>query len=684
MLTKLNFRTSRTAPKADAAPFQRHASKLAGKALVDAMALERIAFTGRFGVELEMEGITLGHLRELVAGYLGPEAREVKGGILDAAGRLWEVKPDLLNIVELATPPLCGAEDLRLLQGLAAVLAQAGASATEDTGVHVHVDASELSNAQIVRLLGLVAQHETDLVSALKMHPGRQFYCGDARRSALAPMLTNMPEGRTDLMRAYRGSRPVKCLGLNVEHLAPGHFGTLELRYFNGTLDPCTIGCHVGLALAFARFASKDGPMPTAASLAAQGHLPTLLQSLDLQPEDPPSIFLYRNMLGLALPQMVAPLTAASPPTILEIKPFVDMTVPEGIARSILITLPKAARSHLAHAARLYLATTRQTGLHGREMLALSRLGFMACQTLLETHGAALEQLESGTQRAEGLAWLAKNANDLPPLQAAFGALPLAYMIAAPKEKTRRLLDRLRAADVPLRSDAISLETFQRLAYMDDARIDFHLRIWQHEALHGCNDANARCLVLDYVVACLTGVSEPDAQRVLKLLRRVGLPFEATTLAAQAFRGLAALPNAEAYLKLWLEYAPTWCASSREKQRLMEDLMAKPYYLLQQQIPLVDGLFDARPGYSSIRDMMKQINEVPISRLQAVGEALRHVAPHLKVRHHLLALPRSLASIDPAKLRSFVAAPISLRDVSKDDELYVVQCMAQGKAPYAT
>ena len=641
------------------------------------MAPEHLALAGRFGVELEMEGLTLGRLRQVVADYLGPEARDVKGGVLDRHGRLWEVKPDLFSIVEVATPPLSGLEDVRILQGLAARLMQAGATVSTETGVHVHVDARELSEGQIVRLLGLVAHHEADLISALKMHPEREFYCGDVRRSALAPMLTDIPKGRTALMRAYRGPNPVKCLGLNVEHLAPSNFGTLELRYFNGTLNPSVIGAHVGLALAFVRFAQQKGPMPSAASVAGGGDLPTLLHALDLRPNDPPSIFLYRNMLGLGLPPPIEKAAAHPRPKMLEMAPFVKMGVDEATATEILAALPRSARIALVDAAKSYLAAIQHTTLHGREMLALSRMSPTAIRALIGAHAPALQGLKAAEQRAEALAWLSENASDYAAMQEAFGELTFPYMIAAPRASTLRLLARLRTHEIPLQCDTIPLEAFQKLAYMQEHLADLHLDTWKRQTRDAV-DPYQRNIALQHIVNTFAGVPEEHIRRVLHMLHEADLPFD-MQITTRAFRALAALPDAQAYLDVWLEHAPTWCRTPWDKQRFLEDVTQKPLDLLRAQVHMIDGLPRANNGYSPLRDMMQVVDPIPLDRLPGVSEALRHVAPHLKHLDHLKGLPRPFGRIDPAKLRAFVQTPLDLSQVSEADELYVIQAWAQGK-----
>ena len=598
MIVRPHILASHPTSKRQNDPFYRAATSLADRALADAMGIDRMTLTGRFGVELEMEGISLDQLREIVAAYLGPEARGVKGGILDKDGRLWEVKPDILPVVELATPPLCGADDVRLLQGLAQRLTQAGATVSEETGVHVHVDARKLDERQIVRLLGLVAHHESSLVSALKVHASRLFFCGDARLSALAPMVADVPKGRAALMRAYRGPHAAKCLGLNVEHLAPGHFGTLELRYFNGTLNPSIIGCHVGLASAFVRFASKDGPLPAVESITGDGDLPTLLHKLDLQPHDPPSIFLYRNMLGLKLPRAHSTPMLHPAPTMLEVAPFVRLEVDKDIARQILTPLRKAARSSLLDAARTYVKATKSKALHGREMLALSRLDPQTRKLIIGEYGSALGRLQAAEHRAEGLAWLASNPDDLLTIRATFGEFPLLYAIAAPRAMTMRLLGTLRAMHVPLRPEAISRDAFQKLAYMDDAQVRFCLDAWQRRAHHASDDLTDRGHTLEHVLACLRGVSQPDALRVMDLLDKAGMPWDAYTLSAGTFRVLADLPDAQTYLDVWLAYAPVWCPTPLEKQRFLDDIVSIPIDLLQARVAAIAALPGPSPKYA--------------------------------------------------------------------------------------
>ena len=236
-------------------------------------------FTSKFGVEIEMTGIT----RAAAALALEPVLQGLSyhnGGAYDTYsvpdddGRSWklvsdgsirsETKGGSRSFedfrVELVTPVLTYAEDMELLQNVVRALRKAGACVNDSCGIHIHLDGANQTVRSLKNWVNIVASKNDLLYKSLEVAPERLFYCqkvdadlveackgAKTMRALEAAWYRTYPDGRRGCSEHYHCSR-YHFLNLHSFFAADHH--TVELRGFNSTLHAGRVRSYVALALA--------------------------------------------------------------------------------------------------------------------------------------------------------------------------------------------------------------------------------------------------------------------------------------------------------------------------------------------------------------------------------------------------------------------------------------------------
>lgn len=148
----------------------------------------------RFGIEIEMTGITRAAAAKVIAGHFHTTASHV-GGTYDAYtvrsddGRQWKLVSDASihcetrrgstsnkeYSVELVSP-ICRYEDIPTVQEIVRQLRHAGAKVNDSCGIHVHVDASPHDVKTLRNIVNIMASKEDLLYKALDVQVDRQYY----------------------------------------------------------------------------------------------------------------------------------------------------------------------------------------------------------------------------------------------------------------------------------------------------------------------------------------------------------------------------------------------------------------------------------------------------------------------------------------------------------------------------
>ena len=237
----------------------------------------------RWGLELEMTGITRLEAAKVMADFFGNPFKGVGGTydkytVPDSIGRKWTVMSDSSidqqrrdgdTIVELVSSgydvelvtPVCDYSDIETLQRLVDRLENAGAFINSSCGIHVHVDGKGHTPKSIRNIINIVASKNDLLYRSLEILPERRSYC----RQLDSRLVDQMNKYRPDTMQRiedtwYRCLPDDERLRSQRYHASRYHFlnlhsffhgnGTIEFRGFNSSLDIGKVKTAVQLSLA--------------------------------------------------------------------------------------------------------------------------------------------------------------------------------------------------------------------------------------------------------------------------------------------------------------------------------------------------------------------------------------------------------------------------------------------------
>lgn len=229
----------------------------------------------KFGIEIELTGITRRKAAEVIGKYLG-RSSQYDGGyyevysVRDEQDRKWKVMFDSSIVaknkvgnpagdkykVELVSP-ICEYGDIPRIQEIVRRLRSAGAVAGENSGIHVHINAAP-HNAKTLRNITNIMYSKEDLIyKALQVDVDREYrYCQKVEESFLQELNQKKPKtlqevsdiwygGDGNRNKHYHESR-YHCLNLH----SVFQKGTIEFRLFNSTTHAGKIKAYIQLCLA--------------------------------------------------------------------------------------------------------------------------------------------------------------------------------------------------------------------------------------------------------------------------------------------------------------------------------------------------------------------------------------------------------------------------------------------------
>ncbi len=238
--------------------------------------------TRRFGIEIEMTGITRCSAAKAIRKVLGGEIDHVGGTydkytIKDNKGRNWQIVYDGsitatkrngetasdLYKVEMNSPVL-EFEDLNLLQEVIRALRKEGAitGAEYDCGTHIHIDAADYTPQQIRNLVNLWSSKEDYLWDALQVSSARSNYCRKINREFVEKLNCIKPKTMDGIKELwYSGTyqspdihyNSTRYHALNLHSFFQhGHY---EIRACNASLHAGEVKAQILLALAISNAA---------------------------------------------------------------------------------------------------------------------------------------------------------------------------------------------------------------------------------------------------------------------------------------------------------------------------------------------------------------------------------------------------------------------------------------------
>ena len=234
--------------------------------------------TQRFGIEIEMTGITREKAAEAIAEYFGTESFYIGTyyktyGAKDRQGRTWKATYDSSIIAQKKSggrtvraadeykcevvSPILTYEDMADLQEIIRQLRHKGAFVNSQCGIHIHVDASRYTPQTLRNLVNIIASKEDILYKALRIDPARLRWCKKTNEKLLEAINRRKPQTMEALKDIwYAGStrgrdehyNDTRYHGLNLHSTFTK--GTVEFRLFNSTTHAGEIKAYIQFCLA--------------------------------------------------------------------------------------------------------------------------------------------------------------------------------------------------------------------------------------------------------------------------------------------------------------------------------------------------------------------------------------------------------------------------------------------------
>ncbi len=234
--------------------------------------------TQRFGIEIEMTGITREKAAEAIAEYFGTESFYIGTyyktyGAKDRQGRTWKATYDSSIIAQKKSggrtvraadeykcevvSPILTYEDMADLQEIIRQLRHKGAFVNSQCGIHIHVDASRYTPQTLRNLVNIIASKEDILYKALRIDPARMRWCKKTNEKLIEAINRKKPQTMEALKDIwYAGStrgrdehyNDTRYHGLNLHSAFTK--GTVEFRLFNSTTHAGEVKAYIQFCLA--------------------------------------------------------------------------------------------------------------------------------------------------------------------------------------------------------------------------------------------------------------------------------------------------------------------------------------------------------------------------------------------------------------------------------------------------
>lgn len=235
--------------------------------------------TQRFGIEIELTGITREEAAQVIADFFGTESYFIGTyyqtyGAKDRNGREWKATYDSsikaqkkcwggiraaddYYKTEIVSPILTY-EDIPDLQEIIRQLRHKKALVNEKCGIHIHVDAGRFTPQTLRNIVNIMASKENILYKALQINPNRLGYCKKVNEELIRTINRKRPGTMEELKDLWYAEDPLsdrdrhynstRYHGLNLH--ATFTKGTVEFRLFNSTLHAGEVKAYIQFCLA--------------------------------------------------------------------------------------------------------------------------------------------------------------------------------------------------------------------------------------------------------------------------------------------------------------------------------------------------------------------------------------------------------------------------------------------------
>lgn len=255
----------------------------ARKAVLSALARQAKsgAKSRRFGVEIETVGASRSALAQAIStvvGYhvpvLGYHGNQCVccGSTYTAQEKLniWKVERDgslrhrasgNTNTGEVVSPILEGVAGFAELESVVNAISAIGATTNRSTGLHVHVEASDLTGEEVARVVEFYAVNQNAIDQMVSLSRRNNSYC-----NKISPWrLTSMKEAAATNKEALRGFAN-KYTVVNITPLFS--YGTIEFRQHQGTVNAKKISSWVKFVMGVVNGAQMATDLDTSVEMA--------------------------------------------------------------------------------------------------------------------------------------------------------------------------------------------------------------------------------------------------------------------------------------------------------------------------------------------------------------------------------------------------------------------------------
>ena len=232
--------------------------------------------TKKFGIEIELTGITKDTAANTVKGIVGGRLQHTRDGydtikINALDGRTWKIMNDSSirkenrwgdtedrdYSVEFVSPILTSA-DIETIQEIVRALRAVGGKTNSTCGIHIHLDGTEHTAQSLKNFINIIASKNDLLYKALQIKPDRIRWCKKMDERLINEIRNKKPKTIQEIKDIWYDERnaghhchydQTRYHFLNLHsYFERNH--TVELRGFNSTLHAGKVKAYILLALA--------------------------------------------------------------------------------------------------------------------------------------------------------------------------------------------------------------------------------------------------------------------------------------------------------------------------------------------------------------------------------------------------------------------------------------------------
>lgn len=232
--------------------------------------------TKRFGIEIELTGITKDTAANTVKGIVGGRLQHTRDGYdtikINATDvRTWKIMNDASirkqdrwgntndrdYSVEFVSPILT-ATDIDTVQEIVRALRTAGGKTNSSCGIHIHLDGADHTVQSLKNFINIIASKNDLLYKALQIKPDRIRWCKKMDKRLIDEIRKKKPKTMQEIKDIWYNERnagyhshydQTRYHFLNLHSYFEGNH-TVELRGFNSTLHAGKVKAYILLALA--------------------------------------------------------------------------------------------------------------------------------------------------------------------------------------------------------------------------------------------------------------------------------------------------------------------------------------------------------------------------------------------------------------------------------------------------